>query len=325
MRAIRYHRYGEPAAVVAVDDLPAATPGRGEVVIALEAAPIHLADIKNITGQPWFQAPLPAIPGYEGVGRISKIGPDVKTLSVGDRVFLPTGLGTWREEFPAMADGLWRAPEALPAEQLALLPINLQTAWLMLTEGKPVQPGDWVIQNAANSNVGYYLIRLAAELGLRTINVVRREAAVADVLAAGGDIALVDGEDLPDRVLAVSENVRLGIDAVGGTATARLAACLGYEAQLLNYGFLTGDACTLSAQQMMFRQLRFRGFFTKATLGRMSQAGIDAMRDRLTAFIEKDRPQARIAGVYAFAQVHEALAHAARVGSARAGKVILRP
>lgn len=325
MRIVSYANYGQPADVVHLLECPEPEPGEGEVVIALEAAPVHLADIKNITGQPWFRAPLPATPGYEGVGRIESVGAGVAGFKPGDRVFLPTGFGTWREKFLAPAQGLWRAPEAMSAEQLALVPINLQTAYLMLVEGGALTAGQWIIQNAANSNVGYYVIRLAKRMGLRTINVARRLDALSAVQDAGADAVLVDSDALALQVSEIAQDVRLAIDAVGGAATSRLAACLGYGGVVLNYGFLSGDTCEISAQQMMFQQLSLRGFFTKASLARMEQADIARMRAELAAFLEEDLPEAPIAGVYSFADIQEALAHAARTGSERAGKVIIKP
>lgn len=325
MKVVSYSRYGDPQEVVALVDRPSPEPGAGEAVVALEAAPVHLADIKNITGQPWFRAPLPAIPGYEGVGRVTAVGAGVTEVSPGDRVFLPTGLGTWREEFLASAADLWPAPERMAAEQLALVPINLQTAYLMLRESAALQKGDWIIQNAANSNVGYYVIRLAKRMGLRTINVARRAEVLPGLIAAGGDEALLDGDDLAARVARIAPDVRLAIDAVAGSGTARLAGCLGSGGAIVNYGFLTGDTCEISAQEMMFRQLTLRGFFTKASLARMDAAAIAAMRAELTAFLHEDAPEAPVAGIYPFSRIHEALAHAARTGGGREGKVVLVP
>ena len=325
LRVIRYARYGDPQEVVEVVDQPPLVPGPGEVVIALEAAPVHLADLKNIAGQPWFRAPLPAVPGYEGVGRIKSVGTGVSNVALADRVFLPTGLGAWREEFLAPAAGLWRAPEAVAAEQLALIPINLQTAYLMLREDASLRPGDWIIQNAANSNVGYYVIRLARRFGLRTINVARRAEVLSGLDDAGGDIALLDGDDLAERVVRTGQNVRLAIDAVAGSGTARLADCLGPGGRIVNYGFLTSDICAVPAQQMMFRQITLSGFFTKASMARMDDAAIAGMREELTAFLHEDVPAAPIAGVYPFSRVHDALAHAACTGDGREGKVVLVP
>jgi NADPH:quinone reductase-like Zn-dependent oxidoreductase len=75
-----------------------------------------------------------------------------------------------------------------------------------------------VIQNVANSGVGTYLVQLAKRRGLRTVNLVRRESAVAATKAQGGDVVLVDGERLADRVNEATGGaaIRLGIDAVGG-------------------------------------------------------------------------------------------------------------
>ena len=114
---------------------------------------------------------------------------------------------------------------ALPAGadplQLSMLTVNPATAALLLSEFVALQPGDWVVQNAANSAVGGYLVQLARARGLRTVNVVRRDGAVAAVQAAGGDVVLVDGDDLHRRVKAAIEAAggnlpRLAIDAVGG-------------------------------------------------------------------------------------------------------------
>lgn len=324
MKIISYSKYGAPDDVIEVIEKPSPQPGPDEVVISLEAAPVHLADIKNITGQPWFRADLPATPGYEGVGRIKSIGKAVTRFREGDRVFLPINFGTWREELLAPANEVWNAPEGVPAEQLALISINLQTAYLMLKEAG-LKPGDCVIQNAANSNVGYYVIRLARKMGLRTINVVRREELFPGLIAAGGDHALLDSENLSEAVAALAGNVRLAIDAVAGAATRRLAECLSVGGHVTNYGFLTGDICELSSQQMMFRGLTFGGFFTKGSISRMPQKEVDEMREHLSDFMVTDAPAAPIAGVYGFAQVQDALAHAARTGDDRRGKVVLVP
>ena len=51
---------------------------------------------------------------------------------------------------------------------------NPPTAALILSEYTHLKPGDWVVQNSANSGVGRSLIAIAKARGLRTINFVRR-------------------------------------------------------------------------------------------------------------------------------------------------------
>jgi mitochondrial enoyl-[acyl-carrier protein] reductase / trans-2-enoyl-CoA reductase len=56
-----------------------------------------------------------------------------------------------------------------------MLRINPPTALLLLEDHVALQPGDWVIQNVANSAVGRHVIVLAKARGLRTVDVVRRD------------------------------------------------------------------------------------------------------------------------------------------------------
>ncbi|MBL8629379.1 MAG: alcohol dehydrogenase catalytic domain-containing protein, partial [Rhodospirillaceae bacterium] len=148
MKQIIYEKYGEPDQVLKVVERAPLRPEANEVIIKLEAAPVHLADLKGVTGQPWFRhVTLPAVPGYEGVGAISALGTGVDPSLLGKRVFLPVGYGAWSQETRASATGLWFPPQNISSEQLALIPINLPTAYLMLTTYGAMNRGDWVIQN----------------------------------------------------------------------------------------------------------------------------------------------------------------------------------
>jgi NADPH:quinone reductase-like Zn-dependent oxidoreductase len=328
MRVIEFAKFGPPEEVLSVVERPSPEPGAGEVVIRLEASPIHLADLKRITGKPWFRSSVfPAVPGYEGVGKVERLGPGVTDVAVGERVFLPIGFGAWREEIVAPAEGLWRADPNGAPEQLALIPINLRTAYLMLRAIKPLGPGEWFIQNAANSNVGYYMIRLARRMGLRSVNVVRRAELVAQLTGFGADICLLDGPDLAERVAAATGQapIALGIDAVSGEATDRIAACLAPDGVVANYGFLTEQDCRISPERMMFTGVSLRSFLTSRPMALMSGAEIAAMHADIDEFLAGETLNAPIAGVYPFSEVHAACAHEARTGREREGKIILVP
>jgi len=326
MKLVRYRQFGPPESVLEVADVPTPEAGEGEVRIRLEAAPIHLADLKHIRGVAWFdQYAPPHTPGYEGVGRISAVGRGVDGWRIGERAFLPIRFGAWAEEVVAPAQGLWRAPEGLPAEQLALVPINFSTAWLMLKH-VPLQRGDWVIQNAANSNVGYYVIRLCRRWGVHTINVVRRAELLPRLAAQGGDVNLVDGDDLAERVRAQigAAPIRLAFDAVAADAPTRLGRCFGRDGgTILNYGFLSGEPCRIPGEMLMLHGVTLAGFFTARAVREIGPAAVAEMRAEIDRCLAEDPPQTAIAARYALPDVHAAVAHAARVGAAREGKIIL--
>jgi NADPH:quinone reductase-like Zn-dependent oxidoreductase len=329
MRAVRYTRFGDPAEVLEVVDLPEPEPRAGEVRIALEAAPVHLADLKHIRGLPWFdQHAPPHAAGYEGVGRISAIGPGVEGWTVGDRVFLPVRFGAWCEQTIASADGLWRAPEGLPAEQLALVPINFSTAYLLLRHVVRLEPGDWVLQNAANSNVGYYLIRLARRWGLRTVNVVRRAELLPQLAEAGGDLNVLDGDDLAERVRPAlgTGRLRLAIDAIAADAPTRLGRCFGGSGGVIaSYGLLSGEPCRIPPEMLMLDAVTLTGFYAARTLAEIGPAAAREMQADILHCLAEDPPNAPIAGVYRFAEARAACAHEARVGAERVGKIVLVP
>ena len=297
----------------------------GQVLVAVLAAPINPSDVLTLTGQYGILPPLPAVGGSEGVGRVVQIGPDVTGIAVGQTVLLPAGSGTWATHLVADSRRLVPLPEGADARQLSMLTVNPATASLMLSEFVKLAPGDWVIQNVANSGVGGYLVQLARLRGYRTVNVVRRESAAAAVAAQGGDVVLVDGDDLAQRAKAATGGapVRLGIDAVGGQATDRLARCLGEGATLVNYGLMSGQPCVISAQSFVFNDVTLRGFWLAKWFRTASRDAQKALYGELTKLVATGKLSARIHATYPVERIADAVA-AASAGE-RDGKILVVP
>ena len=300
-------------------------PGSGQVLLEVLAAPINPSDVLTLTGDYGILPPLPAVGGNEGVGRVAELGDGVSGLDKGQTVLLPVGSGTWSSHVLAEAKDLVPLPNDADPKQLSMMTINPPTALLMLQEFVDLKEGDWVIQNAANSGVGGYLIRLAAQKGLRTVNVVRRESAVAGVEAQGGDVTLVDGPDLHKRVKEAtgSAEVRLGIDAVGGDATDHLANCLAAGSPVVNYGMMSGQPCQMSPANVVFRDISLRGFWLSRWF---SQAGRDqqmAIYSEVTRQIASGALKAPIAAEYDVSDIKQAVAAAA--SGERDGKILVVP
>jgi len=319
-----HDRYGAPADVLRVIEGPAEQPGPGEVVIRMEAAAMHIADLRTITGADTFRFPLPRTPGFEGIGHVIRVGEGVSTPRVGDRVFPALASGTFREEVRCRAEACMPAPQG-DAVQLSLLTVNGPTAQVLLDDFADFAPGDWLIQNAANSSCGRYLIRLARRRGVRTVNVVRRDSMIADLLELGGDVVILDGPDLPARVSAATGGapIKLGIDAVGGAATQRIAECLAPETNLVSYGSMSAEPCHLDFY-LMFRQgITLHGLSFARQFRRRTPQQVREMYARLAQLMASGELVTPIAGVYPLERVVEACAHAGRTGNEREGKVVI--
>lgn len=297
----------------------------GEALVEVLAAPINPSDILTLTGDYGKLPALPATGGNEGVGRVVALGPDTAGPELGQTVLLPVGSGTWSSHIVTDARKLVRLPNEADPRQLAMMTVNPPTALLLLSEFVDLAAGDWVIQNAANSGVGGYLIQLAKIRGIRTVNVVRRQSAVDAVKAEGADVVLVDGPDLHDRVKEQigDGRVRLAIDAIGGAATDHLANCLEEGGVLVNYGMMSGEPCHIAPANIVFRGITVKGFWLAKWFEQASQQQQMNVFGQLTKLIATGKLQARIQAEYDVAQIKEAVAAAA--AGERTGKILIVP
>ena len=330
MKALHLMGHGDPAQVVKMVELPEPVPGPGEVTIAIEAAAVHLADIKIMMGEEGFRRErFPFARGFEGVGRVERIGPGVTEYTPGDRVFPPWGIGAFAQKVVAPAAKSLPAPEG-DAIQLALMAINGLTAVVLLEDFGSFAPGDWILQNGANSNCGRYLIVLAKERGIRTVNIVRRPEMVAELKALGADAVVLDSDNEKDLKRRVDEatggaRLSLGIDMVAGAATNRVAHCLADNSTVVNYGYISREMCQVHFRELFWRNIKLVGMSTSRGLATRSQATIRALYADLAAKIIDGRLRAAIAATYPLARYAEAFAQALRTGRERDGKVILLP
>jgi NADPH:quinone reductase-like Zn-dependent oxidoreductase len=314
MQAIQIEAFGNPAEVLKVVEVPdVGAPAAGEVVIALEASPINMSDLLMISGRYGHRPKLPSVMGTEGVGRVVAVGAGVKHLKQGDRTLVPYPAPAWAERIRADATRLRPLPSG-DVHQLAMLGINPPTAYLMLTDYVNLPSGAWVIQNSANSGVGRALIPIAKSLGLKTVNVVRREDVVAEIKAIGGDVVLVDGPDLNKRVAEKTGKapIALAIDGVGDNATTNLLGCLADKGVHVFYSTISGKPSVVPAALLIFRDISMRGFWLAHWFNRAKPEEITAMYDRLTPLVASGAISSPIAGTYRFAEIAEAVTVAAK-------------
>ena len=262
-KAAVYETHGNPAEVLRVVDLPLPDPGPGDAVVKMSAAPINPADLNSIEGKYPIKAPLPATPGMEGAGTVIQIGSAVRDLAVGTQVILPHNYGTWREMAVIAAEKLVATPSEIEPVQAAMLKVNPVTAWRMIHDFVSLAEGDWLIQNAANSGAGQCVIQIAHELGYKTVNVVRRPEVVEELRSLGGDVVLVDNENLRDEVAAATGKapIRLALNAVGGENGLRVAKCLASDGTMVTYGAMSLQPLSIPNGMLIFKNLRFTGFW----------------------------------------------------------------
>ena len=317
-----YERHGNPADVLHVESLPWPKPGAGEAIVKMRAAPINPADLNQIEGKYPIRAELPATPGFEGAGIVVDLGANVTNITSGELVILPHNVGTWREAVAVKADELVVVPARIEPVHAAMLKINPMTAWRLLHDYVDLQKGDWLIQNAANSAAGRAVIQIAHELGYKTVNVVRRAELIDELRAEGGDVVLVDGENLRDEVKAETSGapIRLGLNAVGGDSALRLANCLAPGSTLVTYGAMSLQPLKIPNGLLIFKDLRFRGIWINKWYDNATkQERMEAFR-ALFEMAKRGLLQTKVEKACPLSAAKAAVTHAAQ--GKRSGKII---
>ncbi|KAM0280642.1 hypothetical protein ACHAQH_003949 [Verticillium albo-atrum] len=235
-----------------------------------------------------------AIPGNEGVFEVAACGSPNMPFQRGDWV-LPFGpsFGSWQTHTVADAAAVHKIDKSsLTPVQAATVLVNPCTAYRILRsygpgEGikpnalggmRPLAPGSgsWFIQNGANSGVGRAAIQLGRLWGLRSINVVRERdnpeataALRAELEAIGADVVVTEAEFLSrewrDRLKELTrggrEEVGLALNCVGGKSATALARTLSESGTLVSYGGMAKQPVALPTGLLIFKDIRFLGFW----------------------------------------------------------------
>jgi trans-2-enoyl-CoA reductase len=329
LKYIEFSQLGDPAEVLEVKFEASQVLEAGEVRVKVLAAPIHPSVLLQISGNYGTSPTLPSIPGNEGVGRVVETSPAVTGLSEGQLVLLVGG-STWRDEIVAPATSFiplpdigGETPEMI--EQLSMTAVNPISALLMLNNFVDLKKGDWIVHSAANSAVGGYIIQLAKQRGINTVNVVRREGLADDLMKKGANVVLIDGPDLAAKIAKATGGrpIVLAIDAVGGETFPRLAQSLGNGGTLVSYGVLSGKPASFNPAMAIFNDIRIRGFWLSKWFEKAGAEEIQAAFGQVIPLIASGALKANVDSRFTVSEIKQAVTRAAQRG--RKGKVLIVP
>ena len=325
MKRIDLSAYGVPETVANCVEVPdVGTPGPGEVVFDVLAFPINPADVSFCRGSYRLRPPLPATPGAECVGRLSAVGTGVTQLRPGDLV-VNMQRENWVQRRRIRSDDAIPVPAGLDLAQAAMLRINPATALLLLEDHVALKPGDWVIQDVANSAVGRHLIVLAKARGVKTVNVVRRDDVAAELRDLGADVVLKDGPDLAERARAAigGAPIKLGIDAVSGDACQRIADSVADGGVVVSYGSMSGEDPAIGRAALNMRGVSLTGFNLGRGLAKRTPVQVREIYADLAVKIRNGMLKAPVDSRYPIEEIRAALVRAQQGG--RNGKVLVLP
>lgn len=319
--SVQFHTFGKAQEVTQLEQLELPTVGEGQVLVRMLFSPINPADLNFIQGNYGVKPELPASPGIEGCAEV--LESRAEGFSKGDKVIFIERVGTWQSHIVCDASKALRIPSEIAPEQAAMLKVNPATAWQILHAYADLKPGDWVIQNAANSGVGQSLIQVAKQLGLRTINTVRREGLEDELKALGADHVLLDDGDLVAKVREIcGDNMpKLASNAVGGDSALRQMDALAEHGTQVTFGAMSMRSLKVPNKFLIFKGISLRGLWITKWIAAAPREEIQQVYDQLANWVIEGKLTQSIEKAYKPTDLAEALERSQQ--GERRGKVLL--
>lgn len=242
MRAWRVHRYGDPLAVLQLDEVPVPEPEAGDLLVRVEGIPLNLNDLERINGGNMMVRPeLPYSPGMEVTGVVEAAGEGAGDF-VGRRVAATTkmAIGGYAEWALCPAAAAFDMPDAVPMPDAAALFFPFHLAWLGLFDRAELRVGESVLIHAAAGGSGSAAVQLAKDAGATVLACAGSAEKLALCRDLGADVTIDSGTaDIAEVVLSETggRGVDVVFDNVGQAVWDASIKSLAYNGRYLMMGF----------------------------------------------------------------------------------------
>jgi len=313
MRAVVVDKFGPPEQL-RVSEVLAPVPGVGEVLVSVHAAPVNYVDLLVVGGTYQFLPQRPFIPGKGPAGMVTALGPEVSTLSVGDRVLAMAEQGGYAEDVALRADQCYRLPPRMSFLDAASLSLVYDTAWFALRERARLTPGETVLALGASGGVGRAAVQLARAMGARVLAGIARPERGAVVRAAGAhaviDLSLENLRDrLREQVYAATNGrgADIILDPLGGAVFSAALRALAWCGRLVVIGFAAGNIPTLKTNYLLLKNIEVSGLQV-SDYRKRRPALVAACYSEIFAFYEQGKVHPDMATPFPLERAGEALA-----------------
>src|SRR5437763_967527 len=322
MKAIRVQHTGGPE-VMEMVEVPVPQAKASEAVVKVNIAGVNSIDGQFRDGR--LRTPLPFIPGHEGAGVVTGIGPQAKAVKPGDRVAWSGTLGSYAEYIAAPEDHLVPVPASISDEQATAAMVHGLTAHYLVTDAHKLKAGETALVHAAAGGVGLLVVQMARAVGARVIGTASSEEKAELARKAGADEVIVfTKKDFEAEVkrLTGGKGVDVVYDGVGKDTFEKNLNVMRLRGMLVLYGMSSGpvppvDPAKLSEKGSLFMARTTLAHFTA------TREELLARTSAMFSMIAEGKLKLRIAKTYPLADAPQA--HADMEHRKLTGKLLLTP
>ncbi len=258
-----------------------------DLLVKVFAAPCNPSDIAFLQGGYNVVKPLPAIPGFEGAGRVEDTGSEKTKHLVGKKVsfFIQRDdAGSWAQYTVVGKDDIIVLDDKMDIKQAACFAVNPLTAYALVeTAGK--QKTKAVVQNAAGGQVAAFVRKMAHEKGMEVIDIVRKDESAKKLISEGAKYVLK--ETSPDfenelKDLCLKTGANIAFDAVGGNLGGIMFNALPENSKLVVYGGLSNKRIAdIDTMDVIFKNKEITGFNLPQWKNNLKKSEFDTIADKL--------------------------------------------
>jgi len=283
VKAIRVHQFGGPE-VLKLEEVPDPQSGPGQVVVRVHAAGVNPVEAYIRTGTYAAKPNLPYTPGSDAGGVVVAVGPGVKRVKTGDRVYTTASItGTYDEMALCDEAKVQRLPEHVSFEQGAAMGVPYGTAYRGLFQRADAKPAETVLVHGASGGVGTAAVQLARAAGMVVIGTAGSEDGMKLVQEQGAHHVLNHStEGYLDELMKLTEGrgVDVIIELLANKNLARDLTVLAKKGRVAVIG--NRGTIEINPRDAMSREADIRG----VTLMNTSDAEYKEMHAALVAGLE---------------------------------------
>ncbi|KAI3720850.1 hypothetical protein L2E82_31846 [Cichorium intybus] len=325
VKAIRIHEHGGPE-VLKWEEVEVPEPKEGEIRLKQKAIGLNYLDVYMRQGVQNLAPPLPYIPGMEGAGVVTAVGPGVTSCKVGDVVaYASPQVGSYAQERILPADLAVPVPSSLDPVEAAAVIFKGLTAHVLIHKGFKVEPGHTILVHAAAGGVGSLVCQWASAIGATVIGTVSsKEKAVQAKEDGCHHVILYKEEDFVERVMEITsgKGVEVVYDSVGKDTFNGSLACLKKRGFLVLFGTASGVPDPVRVDQIAPKSLYYTfSSVTEYTVDNREELLVAA--EDLFSAVAKGVLRIRVNHKYPLSQASQA--HIDLEGRKTTGSIVLIP
>tara|TARA_B100001559_G_scaffold116108_1_gene97520 strand:- start:1632 stop:2600 length:969 start_codon:yes stop_codon:yes gene_type:complete len=232
------------------------------VIINVKSVGVNFPDGLLVQGKYQLKPDTPFIPGMEVAGEIVKIGPNVSSLKIGDRVAALSQLSGYAEQAVVQEKSVFKIPSKMSFDDSCALLCAYGTSHYALKQRANLKKNELLVVLGASGSTGIAAIQIGKIMGAKVIAVSSNSEKQKIAKDNGADIS-IGYDNLKEELKSISNGKGIDVifDPVGGDIFDTIARTMARSGRLLVIGFASGTIPKLAVNLALVKEFSVVGVF----------------------------------------------------------------